>query len=117
MRHGATIACPPSFTVTCSTRTVCSPPLRYRLSASTCAGKVRASLLRARSALSCCGMRPMGCIHGLHMREPAREGHDGLRREHGLDVVLRLHAFDHRKHKVEPPPIYRPPSRSGTRKL
>jgi hypothetical protein len=31
-----TIACPPSFTVTCSTRTVCSPPLRYRLSASTC---------------------------------------------------------------------------------
>jgi hypothetical protein len=51
-----TIACPPSFTVTCSTRTVCSPPLRYRLSASTCAAKVRASLLKARSALSCCGM-------------------------------------------------------------
>src|ERR1700757_2659429 len=61
--------------------------------------------------------------NGFHMREAAREGHDGvvdgghLRREHGLDVVLRLHAFDHRKHKVEPPPIYRPPSRSGTRKL
>jgi hypothetical protein len=30
-----TIACPPSFTVTCSTRTVCSPPVRYRLGAST----------------------------------------------------------------------------------
>ena len=40
-----TIACPPSFTVTCSTRTVCSPALRYRLSASTCEAKVRASLL------------------------------------------------------------------------
>ena len=24
------MACPPSFTVTCSTRTVCSPALRYR---------------------------------------------------------------------------------------
>jgi hypothetical protein len=44
-----TIACPPSFTVTCSTRTVCSPSLRYRLSASICAAKVRASLLKARS--------------------------------------------------------------------
>src|ERR1700731_3189939 len=51
-----TIACPPSFTVTCSTRTVCSPPLRYRLSASACAAKGRASLLNARSALSCCGI-------------------------------------------------------------
>jgi hypothetical protein len=53
---GPTIACPPSFTVTCSTRTVCSPLLRYRLSASTCAAKVRASLLKARSALSYCGI-------------------------------------------------------------
>src|ERR1700732_1513803 len=49
-----TISCPPSFTVTCSTRTVCSPPVRYRLSASTCDTKVRASVLKARSALSCC---------------------------------------------------------------
>ena len=47
-----TIACPPSCTVTFSTRIVCSPP-RYRLSVSTCAAKVRASLLKARSALSC----------------------------------------------------------------
>jgi hypothetical protein len=45
-----TIACPPSLTVTCFTRTFCSPPVRYRLSASTCAAKVRASLLKARSA-------------------------------------------------------------------
>jgi hypothetical protein len=32
------------------------PPPRYRLSVSTCAAKVRASLLKARSALSCCGI-------------------------------------------------------------
>jgi hypothetical protein len=35
---------------------VCSPAPRYRLSVSTCAAKVRASLLKARSALSCCGI-------------------------------------------------------------
>jgi len=35
---------------------VCSPRPRYRLSVSTCAAKVRASLLKARSALSCCGI-------------------------------------------------------------
>jgi hypothetical protein len=32
----------------------CSPPPRYRLSVSTCAAKVRAGLLKARTALSCC---------------------------------------------------------------
>jgi hypothetical protein len=31
-------------------------PSGYRLSVSTCAAKVRASLLKARSALSCCGI-------------------------------------------------------------
>ena len=35
---------------------VCSPRPRYRLSVSTCAAKVRASLLKARFALSCCGI-------------------------------------------------------------
>ena len=35
---------------------VCSPPPRYRLSVSTCAAKVRASLLKAPTALSCCGI-------------------------------------------------------------
>jgi hypothetical protein len=35
---------------------VCSPPPQYRLSVSTCAAKVRASLLKARFALSCCGI-------------------------------------------------------------
>lgn len=48
-----TMACPPSLTETCCTMTRCSPPVRYRLSASTCAAKVLASLLKARSALSC----------------------------------------------------------------
>jgi hypothetical protein len=35
---------------------VCSPPPRHRLSVSTRAAKVLASLLKARSALSCCGI-------------------------------------------------------------
>ena len=50
-----TIAWPPSWTWTCSTVIFCSPPVRYRFSASIWAAKVRASLLKARSALSCCG--------------------------------------------------------------
>jgi hypothetical protein len=54
-----------------------------------------ASLLKARSALSCCGI--------LSTSEAPCEGHGGvvdgghLRREHGLHLVLRLHPFDHCK--------------------
>jgi len=39
---------------------VCSPRPRYRLSVSTCAAKVRASLLKARSTLSCRGILTTG---------------------------------------------------------
>jgi hypothetical protein len=65
-------ACPPSFTVTCSTRTVCSAPLRYRLSASTCAANVLASLLKARSALSCwCGSHGALDIENIQIARPS----------------------------------------------
>ena len=48
-----TIACPPSFTLTCCTTTFCSPPQRYRFSASICMANVRASLFSARSDPCC----------------------------------------------------------------
>ena len=48
-----TIACPPSFTLTCCTTTFCSPPVRYRFSASNCMANVRASLFSARSEPCC----------------------------------------------------------------
>ena len=50
-----TIAWPPSLTDTCCTVTFCSPPVRWRFSASICIMKVRIILLSTRSALSCCG--------------------------------------------------------------
>ena len=66
--------------------------------------------------------------HGLNfmlsvVKGTARESHcrhvngGHLRREHRLHLVFRLHAFDHREHKVEPPPVHRSPVRSGIRKL
>ncbi len=49
-----TMACPPSLTDTCRTVT-CPPPVRYRLSASICAMKVRVSWLNWRCTASCSG--------------------------------------------------------------
>jgi hypothetical protein len=50
----------------------------------------------------------------VHMSEPARERHGGvvndghLRREHQLHLVLRLQAFDHREHEIEPALVHHP---------
>jgi hypothetical protein len=62
--------------------------------------KVLQSLLKVRSALSCCGMLST-------FIQAAREGHgrvvDGrhLRREHGFDLIPWFDPLDHREHEVE----------------
>ncbi len=50
-----TIACPPSFTLTCCTVTFCSPPVLYRFKASTWVANVLASLFIMFVERSCCG--------------------------------------------------------------